>query len=80
MTTIPSSIVTTTQIWRGDNIQLSMSYDYTGLGTSILPSREKLQSLIDQAIGQWWSSLTNSQKFGEGARPMSLRISAFYRS
>lgn len=74
-----SSIVTTTQIRRADKVQLSISYDYTGLVNSTPPAPQKLQSLIDLAIRQWWDGLTNLQRSGPSARPLSLRISAHYR-
>jgi hypothetical protein len=69
---------TTIQIRRGVHTALSISYDYTSLGLEI-PAASKFQSLIDQAIEQWWNSLTPSQRSGPNARPMSLLISARYR-
>lgn len=77
MTTIPSCTVTTTLIRRGASTALSISYDFTALAT-LTPEAKKLRSLIDQAIGQWWSGLTSSQKSGPLARPLSLRISASF--
>jgi hypothetical protein len=78
MTTIPALLRTTTQIRRGERIQLSISYDFTCLGTEIAAVKN-FQSLIDQAITQWWNSLTPVQRSGALARPMSLLISARYR-
>jgi hypothetical protein len=80
MTTTRSFTVTTTQIRRGANTVLSISYDYTGLGTSILvlPMQRTLQSLIDQAITQWWSGLTAFQKSAPSDRSLNLKISASY--
>lgn len=75
MTTTPRSTATTIQIRRGASTALSISYDYTGLAISTL-AREKLQSLIDQAITQWWSGLTPSMKFAFSVPGLSLKISA----
>ena len=74
MTTIPSSTVTTIRIRHGASTALSMSYDFTGLGTS-MPASEKFQSLIDQAITQWWSGLTSFQRSALPALELSLKIS-----
>lgn len=78
MTQIPSSTVTTIQIRHGVNIQLSISYDCISSGISI-PQAPKLRSLVDQAILQWWNSLTNDQRFGASVSPLSLTISAHYQ-
>lgn len=74
MTTTPSSIHTTTRIRHGANTALSISFDFTALGISI-PMQEKLQSLTDQAITQWWSSLSPSQRSGLSVQGLSLLIS-----
>ena len=79
MTTIPNFIRTTTQIRLGVNTTLSISYDCTGLGTW-MPMQEKLQSLTDQAIEQWWNGLTSFQKSAARERGLSLRISAHSQS
>lgn len=75
MTTTQSSIHTTTVIRRGASIQLSISYDFTGLDIS-MPMPEKFKSQIDQAIVQWWNGLTSFQRSAASARPLSLKISA----
>ena len=74
MTMTQSSIVTTTQIRRGDSIQLSISFDYTGLDT-LMPKRAMLQSLVDPAILQWWNSLTVLQRSALAGLQVSLKIS-----
>jgi hypothetical protein len=79
MTTTQKSTVTTTRIRHGANTVLSISYDCTGLGDSILPATPKLQSLIDQAITQWWSGLTSFQRSVPNVRLLSLTISADYQ-
>lgn len=78
MTTTPSSTLTTIQIRRGANTALSISYDYTALESSTLPFQRQLQSQIDQAIRQWWDSLTNFQKSGPLGLGLSLKISASF--
>ena len=77
MTTTPNSIVTTIRIRQGASTALSISYDFTALAT-LIPNMSMLQSLIDQAITQWWSGLTNSQKSGPLGRGVNLRISGNY--
>lgn len=74
MTKTPNSTVTTIQIRRAGSIALSMSYDCTDSGTSI-PLLGILQLQIDQAIVQWWNSLTNFQRSALGELRMNLKIS-----
>jgi hypothetical protein len=75
MTTTPSFTVTTTLIPRGDNPRLLISYDFTALeGLTQAPARI-LQSLIDQAIAQWWSGLTRFQRSALAAQPVSSKTS-----
>lgn len=76
MTTTPNCTVTTTQIRRGVNTALSISYASTDSATLTLVCPPKLRSLIDQAIVQWWSGLTPSQKSALGDRGLSYTISA----
>ena len=78
MTTTHPLLRTTIQIRRGVRTALSISYDYTCLESEIAASKN-FQSLIDQAIKQWWDSLNPSQKFGPNVRPLSLKISAHYQ-
>ncbi len=77
MTPTPPLQVTTIQIRRGARTALSISYDCTSLGIE-MPASSKLQSLTDQAIRQWWDSLTPSQRSALSERGVSLRISAHY--
>jgi hypothetical protein len=79
MTMIQKSIPTTIAIRHGANIVLGTSYDYQGLGDSILPAHLILQSLIDQAVEQWWSGLTVYQRSVPNVRLLSLKISASYQ-
>ena len=63
---------------RADKIALGTSYDFIALGTSTkMP--EKLRSLIDQAILQWWNGLTPSTRSEPLGRELNLKISAIYR-
>lgn len=84
MTSTPTAdlsrfISTMTLARRGANSQLTISFDYCGTAPSTPPAPQKLQSLISLAVEQWWNGLTNSQRSGPSARPLSLRISAHYR-
>lgn len=74
MTTTPSFTVTTTQIRRGDSIQLSISFDYTD-SAILMPKQAMLQSLVDPAILQWWNSLTVLQRSALTGLQVNLRIS-----
>lgn len=79
MTMTRSFTVTTTLIQQGDNPRLSISFDFTGLGTSTPPFEGILKSLTAQAITQWWSSLSRFQRSALVAQPESLRTSASYQ-
>lgn len=76
MTTTPSSTATTTPIRRGVNTQPSTLFDFTDMDSSTRTYLPKLQSLIDQAIAQWFSGLTTFQKYVLYERNLSLKISA----
>lgn len=77
MTQMRNFTVTTILIPRGDNPRLSISCDFTGLGTSI-PKREDLRLQIGQAIEQWWNGLTRFQRFALADPSPSLKISASF--
>ena len=76
---LSKDIPTTIQIRQGAKTALTMSYDFTATGTSMLPAPQKLQSLIDPVVKQWWDGLTRSQRSVVSERGLSLRISAHYR-
>lgn len=61
MTQIRSFTAITTLTPRAGSPRLSTSYDFTGLGIST-PRLKELQSQIDQAIAQWWNSLSRFQR------------------
>ncbi len=77
MTTTQNCIRTTILIPPVGNKTPSTSYDYTS-SDHWMPGRLGLESRIDLAIGQWWNSLTASQKSAVCAPKASLKISESY--
>lgn len=76
MTTTRRFTVTTTLIRRGDKTALSTSYDFTVSDILTPALLQKLLSPTDQAIKQWWDSLTTFQKSALGASELNFKISA----
>lgn len=52
-----------------------MSYDYTDLGSLMPALQQKLQSLTDPVIEQWWNGLTVFQRSVLPDLKLSLSIS-----
>lgn len=75
MTTTPRYTVITTRTRRGANTALSISYDSIDSATLMLACPPRLRSLIDQAIDQWWTLLSPSQRSVLGERGTSFKIS-----
>lgn len=75
MTTIPNYTATMTPIRLGGRATLSISFDFTDLGTLTPASIQALRSQIGQVILQWWDSLTAMQKSVLSAPGLSLSIS-----
>jgi len=73
MTTTPSSTVTTIPIRRAGKTTLGMSYDFTDSDTLTRMLTNKLLSSIGPAIGQWWDSLTPSQRSVLVERGLNLK-------
>jgi hypothetical protein len=74
MIQIQKSIPTTTLIRRAGSTALGTWYDFTDSGIST-QEQKKLQSLLDQAILQWWNGLPSYQKSGPSAYNLNFKIS-----